>query len=141
MKKIIFLLCVIAVFSCKKDSLDDAPSEMLGSWQWVSTSGGITGRTIKVDSTKQYILNISPNKKYSWCKNGNCLSGTYSYSIHPTYDNKSSVLSFIFSELPNEKDFPLSTNEPAMIPYIQNDTISFGMNCPDCVGFIFIKKK
>jgi hypothetical protein len=141
MKKLITLLSILAFFSCKKDSLDEAPVEMLGSWQWVSTSGGITGRTTKVDSTKQFILTISPNKKYSWCRNGNCSSGTYSYGIHLIYDKSSSELSFIFSELPNEKEFPLSTSEPGMIPYVQNDSISFDMKCPDCVGFLFIRKK
>jgi hypothetical protein len=143
MKKTILFLCVIVLFSCKKDSFGEAPFEMLGSWQWVSTSGGITGRTTKVDSTKQYILTISPNKKYNWCKNGNCSFGTWSIENRKSIfsDNLGAMIYFSGLDSPQNDSPFVNQSDVGFVPNINNDTLSLSSNCYDCVSFGFSKKK
>jgi hypothetical protein len=143
MKKSILLLCVITLFSCKKDGSeeDSLPFDMFGSWQWVSTFSGWGGAS-KVDSTKQYILTVLPDKKYIWCKNGDCSLGTWSVGSEKTIFSTDPRPVINFSDLNTTlNDFPLKTISLGLVFNVTNDTLSFGQNCYDCGGCAFKRKK
>lgn len=140
MKKITLFLCAIALFSCKKDGYDEAPVpfEVLGSWQWVSISGGLAGITTKVDSTQQYILTILPDKKYVWCKNGDCSIGSWFYGERLSEDKKRTETTMAFSKTNPVNGFPLSSSFQF---FIKNSTIGFFDGNSDGVSYDFQKKK
>lgn len=142
MKKILVFLFAITLFSCKKDGFDEAPVpfEVLGSWQWISTYNG-WGGDLKVDSTQQYILTILPDKKFIWCKNGDCSVGSFFYGTRLSNDKKNTFAMMSFSRLNPEIEFPFEKITSGMIPYINTDRISFGDYCDDCNVYIFNKKK
>jgi hypothetical protein len=138
MTKTILFLCVITLFSCKKDGFDEAPVpfEILGSWQWVSTSSGWGGS--KVDSTQQYILTILPNEKYIWCKNGDCSIGDWFYGERLSEDKKTTKTRMSFSKTNPRNDFPMADS---FQPFVQSSTISFWDGNDDGASFNFQKKK
>jgi hypothetical protein len=142
MKKTILLLLVIALFSCKKDGFDEAPVpfDVLGSWQWFSTYDGWGGSS-KVDSSKQYILTLLPDKKFIWCKNGDCSVGSFFYGTRLSDDKKTTYTMMIFSRLKTKVEFPFETTTSGMIPYVNNNQISFSHDCNDCPVYLFNKKK
>jgi hypothetical protein len=140
MKKTILFLFVISLFSCKKDGFDEAPVpfEVLGSWQWVSISGGLAGITTKVDSTQQYILAILPDKKYIWCKNGDCSTGFWFYGERLSEDKKRTETTMSFSKTNSRNDFPMADS---FQPFIMSSTIGFFDGNSDGVSYNFQKKK
>jgi hypothetical protein len=142
MKKTILFLFVISLFSCKKDGFDEAPVpfDVLGSWQWVSKSGGFAGEFIKVDSTQQYILTILPNKEFIWCKNGDCSIGSWSYVTQLSNNQKNTMTLMKFSKPNRADDFPMIAFS-FFTPIVKNDTINFSPYCNDCFGFEFKRFK
>jgi hypothetical protein len=141
MKKTILFLCVITLFSCKQDSYDEMPLpfDVLGSWQWVSKSGGFAGGYFKVDSTQKYILTILPNNEYIWCKNGDCSKGRWSYGTLVSKSPKNKITLMDFIKPNSNTDFPLTL--VSYLPIVKNDTINFSPYCNDCFGFEFKRFK
>jgi hypothetical protein len=128
MKKIILFLFAISLFSCKKDSFDEAPVplDVLGSWQWVSKSGGFAGEFIKVDSTQKFILTILPNKEFIWCKNGDCSIGRWSYGTQSSNNQKSTIALMDFAKTNTPNDFPMTS--VSFTPFVNN---VLGLNLND----------
>jgi hypothetical protein len=142
MKKTILFLFAITLFSCKKDGFDEAPVpfEVLGSWQWVSTYNG-WGGDLKVDSSKLFILTLLPNKKYIWCKNGDCSLGSFFYGTRLSSDKTITSAMMSFSRLNAETEFPFERITSGIRAYVSNDKISFADYCDDCNVYLFNKKK
>jgi hypothetical protein len=111
----------------------------LGSWQWISKSGGFAGQFIKIDSTPRFILTILPNKIFTWCKNDNCFVGSWSYGNELTNDQKNTITLMKFSENNRANDFPLTGF--SFMPFAEGDTISFATYCYDCFAFEFKRIK
>ena len=68
MKKTFFALIIIAILSSctKKDDIDVA-SEILGTWTWVKSTGGVSGNTETPESTgKEITLEVTEDtyKRY-----------------------------------------------------------------------------
>ena len=86
MKKLSFLLVFIALFilSCTKEEVvaTEASSSLAGEWRWVSSTGGIAGKTITPSSAGyERKLVLTSDFKFSRYKD-NVLesSGTYQIS-------------------------------------------------------------
>jgi hypothetical protein len=141
MEKTILFLFAITLFSCKKDGFDEAPVpfEVLGSWQWVSKSGGFGGGYLKVDSTQKYLLTILPNNEFIWCKNGDCSKGNWSYGTRLSNNQKNTMSLMNFSKQNRADDFPMIAI--SFTPIVENDTINFSPYCNDCFGFEFKRFK
>jgi hypothetical protein len=80
MTKLSFLLIIsmIFVFSCTKEDISTNHS-LTGEWQWVSSSGGITGKTITPTTAGfERKLVFTSKSKYSQYKNDELeKSGTF----------------------------------------------------------------
>lgn len=60
MKKVIFALVILFLFSCNNDSEIEKNDSILGKWKWIESSGGISGRTDSPSNTgKNILLEIS----------------------------------------------------------------------------------
>lgn len=66
----IAFLAIFSLISCRnEDDLD--PKNLVGNWDWVSTSGGISGQTETPNSTgKNVILTFTEDDRYSFTTDG-----------------------------------------------------------------------
>jgi len=75
----IAFLAIFSLISCRnEDDLD--PKNLVGNWDWVSTSGGISGQTETPNSTgKNIILTFTEDDRYSFTTDGTVTNeGTFS---------------------------------------------------------------
>jgi len=65
------LLLLAASSSCKKES---GPSELFGDWQWVSNTGGFTGKEVytPANSNLSRTLTFTRDSMFVQCDNGQC---------------------------------------------------------------------
>ena len=76
---LIAFITSFTLFSCRsEDELDT--KTLVGNWDWVATSGGISGQTETPDSTgKNIILTFTEDDRYSFTTNGTVTEeGTFS---------------------------------------------------------------
>lgn len=79
MKKIISLALGIFLVgtssSCEKES---GPSEIFGEWQWVSSTGGITGKEVYTPASINLsrTLSFTRDSMFVQCDNGQCSTPT-----------------------------------------------------------------
>ena len=73
MKRITSLLLSSALLgsSCKKEA---GPSELFGDWQWVSSTGGITGKEVYTPASINLsrTLSFTRDSMFVQCDNGRC---------------------------------------------------------------------
>lgn len=84
----IFLLTA-ALFSCEQDSVNN---ELVGTWKWVESTGGIAGVTLKPDSGVVRILSFKENGDFSVSENGqNLVQTTYTITSDTSIYNHEKV--------------------------------------------------
>jgi hypothetical protein len=74
MKRFALLLVSSALLgssSCKKE---EGPSDLLGDWQWVSSTGGITGKQVYTPASTNLsrTLSFRGDSLFVQCDNGSC---------------------------------------------------------------------
>lgn len=123
MKKFIALMFVIlALFSCRNDDeLDVDP--LVGDWEWITSTGGIDGRTETPTSTgKNIILSMKNDKTYTIATNGSVTQeGTYSL-----YKNVSNLDHYerTYIDFSNQIDQMIISNEDGKL--VLNDDLNDG---------------
>jgi hypothetical protein len=123
MKKFIALMFVIlALFSCRNDDeLDVDP--LVGDWEWITSTGGIDGRTETPTSTgKNIILSMKNDKTYTITTNGSVTQeGTYSL-----YKNVSNLDHYerTYIDFSNQIDQMIISNEDGKL--VLNDDLNDG---------------
>jgi Na+/proline symporter len=81
MKKYLILLISIMLFACKKGTVTPAVG-ITGSWQWVSTKGGIGGISYTPASTgKNFVLQLNADSSYVTGQQ----SGKFHIGVDPLY--------------------------------------------------------
>lgn len=125
MKNYIFIIFFgITCLSCSKN--DNTTNLLVGTWNWVESSGGIDGRTETPISTGNSIkLEISKNsvKKYL---NGNLVS-ELSYSIQ--FEKYNGV----------QQEIIVYENQPDQIISLNGNYLTLFDKCPDCFQYEYIK--
>ncbi len=123
------ILFVLVFLSCQKTDFPTLEAaKIVGEWEWVVSSGGIAGSTIRakdVDFTKQIIF--KENGKFRKCAD-NQKDGKGSFEISYVTANEYEL------ELENEIG-PLNLN------FWGQDTISLYLkNCADCFADTYVRK-
>lgn len=80
MKKLFFVLISLFLLNSCRGNDDLDTKNLVGNWEWVSSSGGISGQTETPTSTgKTITLNFTEDSKYSFTTNGTITNeGTFS---------------------------------------------------------------
>ena len=55
MKKIFLLLVLVLAISCERQDENSAKESLIGNWEWISSTGGIDGRTETPASTGKQV--------------------------------------------------------------------------------------
>ena len=55
MKKIFLLLVLVLAISCERQDENSAKESLIGNWEWISSTGGIDGRTETPVSTGKQV--------------------------------------------------------------------------------------
>jgi len=125
----IFIIALLAFVSCGEEPAEFSESEIIGKWEWISSSGGIGGWTYTPISEgyNQSIVFTSDWKYIKFVKD--TLNEETQYSI--------SIGSSIFSATPIDIITYEDTSIEQAILYLKNDTLQLGDNCYDCFGHTF----
>ena len=139
MKKIICLFVfVLVITSCTSDSeVKKDNFDIIGKWDWTSTSGGISGTTITpLTVEKKYTLNLNGNYSYSLQENGvEIANGTYTLTMEKSIYSQKTERFITFKE----PEFPMVNG---IINTYENRTVmSIGDNLYDGFGSSFEKEK
>lgn len=95
---LLFLLTVLA--SCSVESSNTVVDKnLIGTWSWISSSGGIAGTTNTPETTgKNIVLKFTSGGKYFYYTNGIISSeGTYIFSTQKSIVDHTSKKSIVFS--------------------------------------------
>ncbi len=127
-KSITIVFSILCLFcSCTKDSI----GSLTGKWEWVKSSGGISGRLQTPASTgKNVYLEISSNRIKSF-ENGN-LALDYEYSIQ----TKKSLLTNLEQEM-------IVDNQNNNIPQtfiVKGTTLYLNDECFDCYQSVYLRR-
>jgi hypothetical protein len=127
-KSIAIVFSILCLFcSCTKDS----NGSLTGKWEWVKSSGGISGRLQTPASTgKNVYLEISSNRIKSF-ENGNLVLD-YEYSIQ----TKKSLLTNVEQEM-------IVDNQNNNIPQtfiVKGTTLYLNDECFDCYQSVYLRR-
>ena len=121
MKKIIFLLCIgITFISCSNDD-DGTTTQLNGTWNWIQSSGGITGGTDTPESTGNTMRLEITNSVVKSYKNGDLVSER-NYTIE-------SGESLIFGE---QRQMIVYEDQFKQTFVVSENTLSLYDECNDC---------
>jgi len=125
---ILILTSLLFIISCKKVKLPDNQSELLiGKWQYVTSSGGMTGR--QENAGRPEIEYTKYGKyKYKDKKLFNCNSKFEIVTINSIYTNKE-VYAISYQREPIRQSF-----------LIRNDTLFLRDEATDSYGYTYIRK-
>jgi len=128
MKRIIILIVIaIAFFSCSKEDAH-LNENLIGTWNWVASSGGIDGNTQTPETTKnQIILRISSDTIKYYINED--LKFSSSYKVEAKMSN-------IFNE--QRKMIILDDVQYKMFTIIENTLILID-DCADCYTYEYQK--
>lgn len=73
MKKIFLLLVLVLTISCERQDENSAKELLMGNWEWISSTGGIDGRTETPTSTGKSIKLIITKDSVKLIENGNLI--------------------------------------------------------------------
>ena len=129
-KGIGLLFLITTIIFCS-DNDDNSDKNLIGTWSWVSSSGGITGTTTTPASTGKNIdLKFTSDGKYFYYTNGIVTSeGTYKFST------QKSIVDGTY-----KKSIDFSTSGEMVIEKIDNTNLYLSDNYYDGFGSIYIKK-
>ncbi len=128
--KILGLLFLTLFVSCS-DNDDSSDQNLIGTWSWVSSSGGIAGITETPASTGKNIdLKFTSDGHYFYYTNGTISSqGTYTFSTQKSIlDGK------------NKRSIVFSANGEMIIDQIDSTNLYLSDNYYDGFGSSYIRK-
>lgn len=142
--KAIILIATVSIFltNCRKDISIPAPEceKLFGTWEWVESSGGISGN-IRTPTSDGYTITREFNKNgiYKWYKNGkrqdkmefSITESSSAFTTKPVFS-----ISYKDIGLFDKKDAP----PPSLVEFIGQDTLFFRGDCPDCLSSVYIRK-
>ncbi len=126
------LLFLITISVSCSDNDDNSDKNLIGTWSWVSSSGGIAGTTATPASTGKNIdLKFTSDGKYFYYTNGIISSeGTYKFSTLKSIVDGTIKKSIIFS-----------AGGEMIIDKIDNTNLYLSDNYFDGFGSYYIKKQ
>lgn len=130
---VVALTGIMLTFSCDKD--DPVPTlpyeEVFGSWEWHSTTNGLTQVTTYADSVDYaQTLEISEQGDYLWKKDTVIVSDV-SFTIEIDTIDGNETYFLLFND----------TAQVDQIFKVQNrDTLYLDDNCDDCDSHLFIRR-
>lgn len=95
---LLFLITIITSCSVQNTNIS-ADKNLIGTWSWISSSGGIAGTTVTPATTGKTIdLKITSDNKYFYYTNGVLSSqGTYNLEIKKSLLSQTNKNAIIFS--------------------------------------------
>lgn len=124
MKRIIIILfAFLGLISCRNDDDIDI-SSLVGDWNWVSTTGGISGTTNDTPSStgKAIVLSFKDDKTYTITTNGT-ITNQGTFTLYEDVSNLSHYNSKYIS-FSNYQDLLIQKNEDGIL--ILNDDTNDG---------------
>lgn len=99
LKGIGFLFLMTTFISCSDNDDNSIAQNLIGTWSWVSSSGGIAGKTETPTTTGKNIdLKFTTDNKYFYYSNGIISSqGTYKFSTQKSIVDGKNKISIVFS--------------------------------------------
>ncbi|MVM33122.1 hypothetical protein GO755_23985 [Spirosoma sp. HMF4905] len=127
------------VSGCSKEP---APLLLIGDWQWIGSSGGISGGITKPNMAERVVLRFSSDGKFSLHQNDTLTysglfrvtSGVYYGKDKPQID----LEQVTYSNLPKNPRFVMFGG---IITGISNSELSISMNADDGVTSIFSRQR
>lgn len=133
-KILISLFIFLAITSCKKEIVlpDPTLEQLFDEWEWVSSSGGITG-DVTTAATAGYTQRIEfkSNGAYKIYKNDKLQNKTFFSLTEGT------------SMLSNKKEFIIHYKDhqfPQTVSFRGPDTLSLRDECSDCYGHVYRRR-
>ncbi len=109
-----FLLCLYLLSGCKKDEpLNPIQEKLLGSWEWIESSGGFTGGTsspssegytIRIEFTREGRYKEYRNNKQTTVLKYSVVEGASTFPPNKTFQVKKVIESGIFQKEENYPD-------------------------------------
>lgn len=119
-----FLLLTVfcfLIFSCSKDDNENSTTDIVGEWNWESSSGGIQGETLTPESTgESRTLKITPNSFKIY------VEGNLTYDT--PYEIKNDF-SYIYSE---NREMIIPETGTRKIIELNGDALTLIDDCNDC---------
>jgi len=113
MKNLIYIFSLFLIFSCKDDNDNPTLSnqDLIGSWTWKKSTGGIDGRTETPESTSKTIKLVISNDAVKIYENGNLKSeSNYKLQIKESIDGGNKPM-LIYSQSKPSQNFKISGNK------------------------------
>ena len=104
MKKLFLLLVLVWAISCERQDENSTKESLIGNWEWISSTGGIDGRTETPVSTGKQVKIVITKDSVKVYENS-VLKQKNSYKI----SREKSVLDNIIKEILDKTDSSLYT--------------------------------
>jgi hypothetical protein len=132
MKSVFCVISVLAILmGCTKNTTDITPADLVGTWEWVKTSGGIAGST-QTPQTLGYTYRVT------YTKDGRYLQ--YDKDNKLAYD-ESYVISRATSMLDNKERDMVTLDASTTFSFeIRNDSLFLYQEAYDGNNVTFVKK-
>jgi hypothetical protein len=137
-KRLLFLLALVGLFSCKKDELKKTEERLVGEWAWESSSGGLLGQTL-TPQTEGF------EESYLFQKNGIFTHYRDTATLHSNFywvERGSSLFRTgeVFLLYLGNQDHTTVTNTYS-IEFEGEDRLVLTEECNDCFEIIFNRKE
>lgn len=127
--RLLFILPILTY--CTNNDDNDNVKNLIGTWSWISSSGGIAGTVYSPASTGKNIdLEITSDKKYFYYTNG-ILSNQGTYTLETQN---------CIHDHTNKKVLIFSNNESMMIEKIDNSNLFLSDDNFDGFSGLYIRK-
>jgi hypothetical protein len=120
MKNILMFLIFLSLgLSCSKDG-NDAMDDLIGSWNWIRSSGGIANKISTPESTGDVKKVSISNRFIEWFENGTSVS-----KVKYTIKTQESLLF-------NENREMIVTEDIRLLFTVDGNYLMLAGDCPDC---------
>jgi hypothetical protein len=128
-KKIFFSFFLFTLICCKSVK-NNSSDPLTGSWQYVTSSGGFTGKMVVWEPNSNIVIEFTKNSKYKRSENGKI-------TLEGDFALKQSK-SMISGEEENLIDY--GSNNPVQSYKISNDTLYLRDEIADGFSYVFVRK-
>jgi uncharacterized iron-regulated membrane protein len=131
--QLVSLLTLVLLAGCVKNNETNDHTDLIGSWQWVRTDGGIGNHIHQTPATtgNQVELRLSAGNHYAIYTNGTTTQqGTYYIETRQCIHDQTAKRVLVFT----------NGSGDMMVEYKSNDTLSLSDDHYDGIGSLYIKK-
>ena len=131
MKTIFYFLLLVFCISCRDNADNETVSnkELIGSWTWLKSSGGISGGTETPASTQKSVELTFTNSTLKIYENG-VLMNEYSYEIQEKVSIRGGIKALLI----------FTPEKPAQNFTVEGNTLYLGDECYDCFNSEYERK-